>query len=371
MKFARATTKTWLTTIFFSLGLLLGGCTHEDVNALTAKSETTNTSPSPSSNTTANLTGTAATGAAIVGHIVITDVNGYSITNVIINDDGTFSADVTNMIPPFILTAIPDDPNLATQYSYAAEANITVNVTPLTSLAMFMASNKEDIGAIANHWIAHSSKFTKTALAAAQTQINSNFDAQFQAHGLNSSSYDFFSTPFAADNTSIDAVLDSLSIDIDMEGGSFSVKINNIPFDFNSSANSDSSSEENSEQSDSDTSTSDSPEPDITDEPADSYYLPDDAASNSETWELTITGTVLTAGFLGEVAEMTSSNLSAPATAAEIESRIVSDFEYGTVVGDVSTDKITDESNLVVYEVSFEATGMSYSLIYEYTKAES
>ncbi len=359
--FSRTTKKYWLATVLLSLALLLGGCTEDDINALAANHEITNTSPIPSSSA-ASLSGTAATGAAIVGHIVITDVNGYTNSNVIINPDGTFNADVTNMVPPFILSAIPDDSSQATQYSYAGKANKTVNLTPLTSLALFMAYNKEDIRAIANHWVAYSNKITETVLATAQTQINSNFDAQLQAHGLNPGSYDFFTTPFTTDNTGIDAVLDSLSINIDMEAGAFSVKINNIPFDFNTGADSDNHrAAPPLEQSDTDISATDGFDQASTNEP-------DDVISIPATWQQTITGTVLTAGFQRKVAEMTTTNLSAAATAEEIETTIISEFLYGVVAGEVTTNKITAEADLVVYEVSFETTGMSYSLVYEYIK---
>jgi len=387
IKFARSTTKIWLTTILLSLGLILGGCTQEDINALTANTETADTSPSASSSTNANLSGTAATGAAIVGHIVITDVNGQTNTNVVINADGTFSADVTNMSPPFILSAIPDDPTLPTQYSYADAANITVNVTPLTSLAMFIANGQQDLASFANSWISQNNQITEAGLETAKAQINSIFSAQFQEHGINSNTYDFFSTPFAADHTSFDAVLDSLAINIDMTGGSFSIKVNDVPFNFNSSANSPAQSDSNTPAPGTDTtdpdsgasvpgsntSNPDSTAPDSSDDPdSDSSNVFSDDDDNDttdlETWELTITGTVITAGFPGEVAETTTSNLSTPATADDIEDEIIFSFAYGTVEGDVIIDMDTAEDDLVIYAVSFDATGMSYSLFYTYTK---
>lgn len=392
IEFARTTTKNWLTTILLSLGLLLSGCTQEDVDALTANNETTANSAPSTNNTSTNLSGTAATGSAIVGHIVITDANGQTISNVIINADGTFSADVTNMTPPFILSAIPDDPSLPTQYSYADATNTTVNVTPLTSLALFIANGQQDLALYANSWISLNNQITEAALETAKAQINSIFSVQYQEHGINSNTYDFFSTPFAADNTSFDAVLDSLLVNFDMTGGSFSIRVNNVPFDFNGSASpstsipeqpdsgtsapgSDTSSPDSgTSASDSDDSTPDSSDPGSSDEPDSSSLSPDESDDDTaalETWELTITGTVITAGFPGEVAETTTSNLSMPATADDIEDEIIYSFAYGTVVGDVIIDVDTAEDDLVIYEVSFDTTGMSYSLIYEYTKTES
>jgi len=388
MQFARNLPKSWLTAILLSLGLLLGGCTQEDIDALTSSNETTATPPSPSSSTTANLSGTAATGAAMVGHIIVADANGELKTNININADGTFSADVSNMSPPFILSAIPDDATLPTQYSYADAANITVNITPLTSLAMFMANGQQDLASFANNWISQNNQITETGLETAKAQINSIFSAQFQEHGLNSNTYDFFSTPFAADHTRFDAVLDDLSIDIDMTGGSFSIKVNDVPFNFNASANADNStSGNNSEQPDSNTtdldsddsdsdsnaSSPDSPDSDSSDVDSSSGFFNDDDDDTAalETWELTITGTVMTAGFPGTVAETTTPNLSTPATADDIEDEIIYSFAYGTVESDVTIELTTDEDDLVIYEVSFDATGMSYELFYTFTKVSN
>lgn len=179
------------------------------------------------------LSGTAATGAAIVGHIEITGANGASLTNVPINSDGSYNADVSNMAAPFIIVAIPDDTSLPLQYSYAGSVNVTVNVTPLTTLAMFLANSQQDLATLVSGW--NSTMIDTMALQTAQARINANFAAQFQTQGLDETSYNFFSGNFAVDGSGFDALLDNVIIAIDMAGSAFSVQVGGAPFTFDTS----------------------------------------------------------------------------------------------------------------------------------------
>jgi hypothetical protein len=188
-----------------------------------------NSSGSDSNVTTSTLSGTAATGVAIAGFVYVTGADGSEI-NVAINSNGSFSADVSGMTSPFMLRAVPNDTALAVQYSYAAGANATVNVTPLTTLALFLANNQQDLAAVSGSGI------DTAALVNAMAVVRSNFTAQFTAQGLDANSYDFFTTAFAANGSGFDAVLDTVHVSVDMGAGSISVTVNGSNFTFDPSA---------------------------------------------------------------------------------------------------------------------------------------
>ncbi|NOX08140.1 MAG: hypothetical protein GXP22_01390 [Gammaproteobacteria bacterium] len=182
-----------------------------------------------SSSSVANvLSGTAATGAPIAGYVYITDINGIEI-NVPIQADGSYSIDVSGMTAPFILRAIPNDSNLPVQYSYAT-ASGTVNITPLTSLALFLANNQEDLDTLRTNWANRSGTITAWGLTIAQAKINANFYNYFTRIGLDPSSYNFFSAAFNADGSGFDELLDTLQVNINMYAGSFNIRENNNAF---------------------------------------------------------------------------------------------------------------------------------------------
>ena len=185
-------------------------------------------------NESQTISGTAAKGAAIVGDIVIYDSIGSSI-NVLINNDGSFSADVSGMSEPFLLQALPSEISLSKEYSYAAKANTIANITPLSTLAIFLANNSQNLETLASDWQNKAAVFTLESLQEAQKQINTNFSNQFSVNHLNANTYDFFTTAFQANHTGYDALLDSLNINIDMLSGSFYVLVDGALFNYNSS----------------------------------------------------------------------------------------------------------------------------------------
>jgi len=215
----------WLTALIISFGLILTGC----------GSDSSSDGNGGGGATTNTLTGTAATGAAIDGYVYVVDINGSEI-NVAINTDGSFSADVSGMTAPFALRAVPNDTSLNTQFSYAASSGITVNITPMTSLAFWMAGSQSNLAGLATAaaWPDHYDVITEQNLTAAVATINANFETQLSNLGLENS-YNFFNQSFSANNTGIDAFLDTLAINIDMTGGAFTVQVSGSSFSFNSS----------------------------------------------------------------------------------------------------------------------------------------
>ncbi len=176
-----------------------------------------------SSGTPSTLSGTAAVGAPIDGYVYVMDVNGIEVNTATDPASGDWTVSVGGMTAPFMIKAVVNGSG-ATYYSYAGSANVTVNVTPLTHLAAYLAFNG-DLDALYNAWTANHAQLTAQAIRNAQAVINANFATLMQNAGLDHTVYDFFSTAFTANSTGIDALLDLLSISINFSGSSFTVSV--------------------------------------------------------------------------------------------------------------------------------------------------
>jgi hypothetical protein len=132
------------------------------------------------------------------------------------------------MTAPFMIKVVANGTG-EVFYSYADAANITVNVTPLTHLALFLALNG-DLDALYTNWAANNGQLTAQLIANAQAIINANFAAEMDGEGLDHAVYDFFGDDFTADGTGIDALLDSLTISIDFAGGTYTILVGGVSF---------------------------------------------------------------------------------------------------------------------------------------------
>ena len=185
-----------VVTILFAVSalILMSGCSSDSASAPTT------------------LTGTAATGAPIDGSVMVKDANGVEATIATTGVDGSFTLQVAGMTPPFLLRIMPGD-GTATLYSYATEIGQTVNLTPTTNLAMFLASGKTDLDAMYAAW--DGAAVTAAAVATAEGTVRANLLTQMEAAGLDVASFNLFTTAFSADGTGIDGVMDDLLIAID------------------------------------------------------------------------------------------------------------------------------------------------------------
>ena len=361
----RSQKKHGLLALFTCFSLILAGCGSDS---------------NDNSDDTATLSGTAATGAAIVGHVEVTGTDGAPLTNVVINDDGSFSADVSNMTPPFILAAIPDDSTQQTEYSYAEAANTIANITSLTTLAMYTATGNQDLANMAANWAAQANQITPAALAAAQAQVNQNFSSQLSAEGLDAATYDFFNAAFNADGTGIDAVMDSVSVDIDMSGGSINVTVGGQPFTFNPNmdissinigGNGSSHDSSNDDSSSNDDTGNDSSNDDGSSSDGGLDIDLGDVTGGGD-WTLVISGTTTTAGFTVDVPATSVQNLPAPANVSDLENTLNEQYAASGVDGDIAITEISSSSTKVVFEISFSSTVQGFTtttdLLYTYTK---
>lgn len=152
------------------------------------------------------LSGTAATGAAIANaEVTATNAQGAQ-TKVRTGADGSFSLAIADGAP-YVLSVV--DALGQAWYSYAAQAGVA-NITPLTTLALLDANANKPLADLARSWA--SAQLSASAVLASAAKVNAHLQSQFQAKGLNAASHNIFSTPFAANHTGFDAVLDALRV---------------------------------------------------------------------------------------------------------------------------------------------------------------
>ena len=159
-----------------------------------------------------DLVGTAATGAAISGTVYAMDAMGVEISKTI-NADGYFRMDVRGMTAPFILKAVADNGG-ADLFSYASGTDVTVNITPLTNLAMYLANGEADPAPLYDSWASSYVNIAAADITNAQAVINANLSTQYTAFSLDPFTYDFIGARFLANGTSIDSLLDKMTVDI-------------------------------------------------------------------------------------------------------------------------------------------------------------
>jgi len=165
--------------------------------------------PAPST-----LTGTAATGAPIDGTVFVKDAKGVE-KSIATNVDGSFKLDVPGMTPPYLLKIMPSTgPEL---YSYASQNGQTVNLTPTTSTAMFLAYGKSDLNTLYVAW--DGTGVTSAAVDDAEAVVRANLEAEMTAQGVDAASFNLFTSAFSANSTGFDAVMDDLVVTLDVGAG--------------------------------------------------------------------------------------------------------------------------------------------------------
>ena len=186
------------------------------------------------SSASSTVSGTAATGAAIVGTVSVYGSNGGSVLDVPIDTSGQYAAGVTGLTAPFLLLAVPSDSNLAAQYSFAAGPG-TANITPMTSLVMAIANGNQNPEMLITTWQVNQADVAMK-LPAAQNTVNSNFAGVFLAIDpeLNTdfSTYNIFSDELVIGDP-LDRALDITDIDVSNDAPAIIINGQAFAFDSN------------------------------------------------------------------------------------------------------------------------------------------
>jgi hypothetical protein len=163
-----------------------------------------------------SLTGVAAHGAPLAGAtITLVDKRGTLISTTT-DDTGAYTLDTTGLKAPFLVSVQVDETHIL--YSVSADADIAsvVNITPLTDLIVRSWYSVQGIDMAA----AFADPVASPPPSPTEVQIISNVVVQvtalwLQQAGVDTTGFSPISTPFVADTTGVDAVLDQTTIDPD------------------------------------------------------------------------------------------------------------------------------------------------------------
>jgi hypothetical protein len=163
----------------------------------------------------ASLTGTAASGAPVVGHVTVKDSAGRTRTSPI-EANGQYTVSVTGMTAPFLLMAEGTVGGRTVRLVSAATAddvNQTINITPFTDLIVANIAG----AAAANYYDDDAPDFAKLSTAelnAAKQSLTDTLLPILRNLGV-ADSFDLLRSSFAADHSGFDAVMDVLRVSTD------------------------------------------------------------------------------------------------------------------------------------------------------------
>ncbi|MEX0604845.1 MAG: hypothetical protein WD623_05480 [Marinobacter sp.] len=201
------TLRKWLLLLTAAASLSLAGCGGGSSSGSASQNDNT-----PDEDIRA-VAGTAAAGAPISGFVGARDLNSETV-NTNINSDGTFALDLSALQPPVLLFASGISGGNAYQLlSVVFEDDLhgTVNITPLTDLIIGNAVgqapaeffNNPDFALIAQESV-------ETQEAALRTRLKPLLDGLGVADD-----FDLRNSPFLADRSGFDAVLDLIEVQVD------------------------------------------------------------------------------------------------------------------------------------------------------------
>jgi hypothetical protein len=167
--------------------------------------------------TVGSVSGTAAQGSAIPSATVtLVDKNGNTAGGTT-GSDGSFNISGTaDLAPPFMLQVQTSPTNNLYSVSADPNASTTINVTPLTDMIVrswYAVQGKTVDSAFANP--AKNPPPTPTDVKIISSVVLAIVQGWLQAAGVDTNDFNLISTPFAANGTGVDGVLDLTSVTVD------------------------------------------------------------------------------------------------------------------------------------------------------------
>ena len=173
-----------------------------------------------------DITGVAATGAAIAGTVFVVDANGEEVNDVSIDENGNFTVDVDGLSSPFLVCAESSD--MTIKLCSYSENGEDVNVNPLTNLALYLASGDVEVDDLIAQWSTYSSTFGRDDIDVLIPVINVNFEDAYGNQGIADYGYDFFTEDMEVGDDGFDQVLDHIaSISVDETSGVITIVFQN------------------------------------------------------------------------------------------------------------------------------------------------
>jgi hypothetical protein len=157
------------------------------------------------------LEGVAAGGAPLVGTVTVRDADGDTLTETV-TQDGSFTFDVTDMTPPFLVWAEGTVNGAPATYYSTCDSEGRVNVTPLTHLVMAMALGGDPVA----YYAANSSAGPPSSddIDAAAQMVGQLFVGTYEDLGI-PADFDLMEDEFSADGTGFDQLLEMIQVSVD------------------------------------------------------------------------------------------------------------------------------------------------------------
>lgn len=189
--------------------------THMTVAALTAAILLTACGGGGNSNDSPKtlISGTAASGAPLIGTVTVRDANNLQRT-VTISTDGNYSIDVSGMTAPFLLRAQGSVGGRTTTLLSAATSSTDnrVNITPFSDLVIANIAGKAADEYFKNN--PDMSLLTPDQLLAQRQALTDRLLPALTSIGV-SASFDFLHSAFTPNHQGFDAVLDAIQVTVD------------------------------------------------------------------------------------------------------------------------------------------------------------
>jgi hypothetical protein len=204
--------KSFVWVCLMLLGALFAGCG----GGGSSDSSTTSTDAS-----SATVSGTAATGAPLIGTVTLKDAEGTQRGPVVLEHDGSFSFDVAGLTPPFIIRA-EGTAGTGNFHSIATDVGVA-NVNPISEAVAMAATPGKDLGAVfaegATPTDVLGSTF-KTDIAADLAEAVADLQALIGPllDAFDTDLDNFLNSPFVL-NGPADLLLDTVGISTDVETG--------------------------------------------------------------------------------------------------------------------------------------------------------
>jgi len=200
-----------VSAVALAATLLVAGCGGSD------DSTTASSNPStPSAPAAATISGVAASGAALANAtITVTDATGKTVTTAA-RQDGSFSFSAAGLTAPLVLVATDPTGMVAPMVSLlaqvpAAGTTATANVTTLTSaIAALMAPDGNPLSFTQTSLL--TSTVTPDALKSAVSALKTVLATILAANNVDPTTFDPISSPFTANRTGADAVIDAVQL---------------------------------------------------------------------------------------------------------------------------------------------------------------
>jgi hypothetical protein len=159
-----------------------------------------------------NLSGTVASGSPLGGvALILKDSLGQSLSATTAAN-GTYSLDTTGLTPPFLIQVATG--GSTTLYSVSADANPqTVNVTPLTDVIVRSWYGVQNVSAdTAFNAPASNPAPTPASVSIVSTLVQNAVQLWLNQAGVTAATFNLISTPFTANGTGVDLVLDQTTV---------------------------------------------------------------------------------------------------------------------------------------------------------------